>query len=248
MKIACRQCAKAFDAPRRSGPKPVHCSDECRTAEAAAKGHPPWTPKRPDTPCSGCGELMWSSKVMAAEPMCHPCRRKARQRVCSACGTEFRAAKADAKYCSRSCWSASRKGVSQGPPVFKNPRPCVDCGTDVLSSATAPRCPPCREAYMASAPYKGRYAAMYRDKCRRRRALKRGVPSEQYTTEEIAERDGFVCQLCGEPVVMSTPYPDSWSPSIDHIQPLSRGGDDTKANVQLAHRFCNTSKGNRVPA
>jgi 5-methylcytosine-specific restriction endonuclease McrA len=33
--------------------------------------------------------------------------------------------------------------------------------------------------------------------------------------------------------------------TIDHIVPLAAGGDDTKANVQLAHRRCNTRKGAR---
>lgn len=118
-------------------------------------------------------------------------------------------------------------------------RPCADCGAEITGPPNILRCAACSKVDRAMT---------YRDHCRRRRALKRGALSEPYTTEEIAERDGFICGLCSEPVVMSTPYPDPWSPSIDHIRPLSRGGDDTKANVQLAHRFCNTSKGNRMSA
>lgn len=61
----------------------------------------------------------------------------------------------------------------------------------------------------------------------------------------IADRDGYVCGLCHLDVDMTLQSPDPGSPSIDHIRPLARGGDDTKANVQLAHRLCNQRKGDR---
>jgi 5-methylcytosine-specific restriction endonuclease McrA len=38
-------------------------------------------------------------------------------------------------------------------------------------------------------------------------------------------------------------YPDRRYPTIDHIVPLSVGGTDTRDNVQIAHLFCNLSKG-----
>jgi 5-methylcytosine-specific restriction endonuclease McrA len=41
----------------------------------------------------------------------------------------------------------------------------------------------------------------------------------------------------------SVPHPKA--PTIDHIIPLSAGGDDTKANVRLAHFLCNSRRGNR---
>jgi 5-methylcytosine-specific restriction endonuclease McrA len=34
---------------------------------------------------------------------------------------------------------------------------------------------------------------------------------------------------------------------IDHIIPLSKGGEHSVANLQLAHPFCNRSKSNRLP-
>ena len=35
-------------------------------------------------------------------------------------------------------------------------------------------------------------------------------------------------------------------PSIDHIIPVSRGGTHTWDNVQLAHRYCNSIKSNKL--
>lgn len=116
-----------------------------------------------------------------------------------------------------------------------------------------PLCPDCRAVRVAAAKVKN-YAATKRwraahpehdrDKARRRRALKLGLPSEKYTTEEIAERDGFVCQLCTLPVDMTLPGTDRWGPTIDHVIPLFDGGPDLKTNVQLAHWICNVIKGN----
>lgn len=72
------------------------------------------------------------------------------------------------------------------------------------------------------------------------------MPSEPYTTAEIAARDGYRCGLCHRKVNMTLRRPSMRSASIDHIVPLSRGGDDTKVNVQLAHLDCNIKKSNAV--
>lgn len=81
---------------------------------------------------------------------------------------------------------------------------------------------------------------------RKRRALIRSLPHEHYTTAEIAERDGWRCQLCGKKVPAGPRFPDPRSASIDHIVPISDGGGDIKANVQLAHLRCNLSKHTRT--
>lgn len=85
----------------------------------------------------------------------------------------------------------------------------------------------------------------WQEKNRRRRAAKRGGASEPYTLAEVAVRDDFRCGLCGDSVPMTVRVPDPLAPTIDHIVPISKGGDDTRANVQLAHFRCNSVKGNR---
>lgn len=112
-------------------------------------------------------------------------------------------------------------------------RPCPGCGTDSL---VWPRqlCGSCFQA--------NRTARKARDK-RRRRALKRGVRSEPYTLAGIAQRDDYRCGLCGRPVPMGLQVPDPLAPTVDHVVPLACRGDDTPANVQLAHFICNSMKG-----
>jgi len=73
----------------------------------------------------------------------------------------------------------------------------------------------------------------------------RGVVSEKYTLAEIAQRDRAICQLCRKRVAMTQVVPHPKSPTIDHVVPLACGGDDTRANVQLAHFMCNAIKNSR---
>ena len=88
----------------------------------------------------------------------------------------------------------------------------------------------------------------------KRKRLLTGVQQDDYTRAEIFGRDGWLCKLehcrCldGRTIDPDRKHPDPWSASIDHITPLSLGGDDTRDNVRAAHFGCNSSRGNRVPA
>ncbi|HJC29572.1 MAG TPA: HNH endonuclease [Candidatus Dietzia intestinigallinarum] len=77
--------------------------------------------------------------------------------------------------------------------------------------------------------------------------LKANAKQEPYTRQAIFERDGWICGICAEPIdprLLGQVRPDA--PSIDHIVPLSRGGDDTPANVQAGHFGCNSGKRDRI--
>lgn len=58
-----------------------------------------------------------------------------------------------------------------------------------------------------------------------------------------------VCGICGKPVDKTIKYPDPMSPTVDHIIPLSKGGDPVAIeNLQLAHRYCNRMKSDKLPS
>ncbi|MFO7296669.1 MAG: HNH endonuclease signature motif containing protein [Clostridia bacterium] len=76
--------------------------------------------------------------------------------------------------------------------------------------------------------------------------MKLGVERDEYTLTEIAARDQKICGLCGKPVNMLLSGMDMDGPTIDHVVPLSKGGNDTRSNVQLAHRSCNLRKNNKI--
>lgn len=56
----------------------------------------------------------------------------------------------------------------------------------------------------------------------------------------LAARDGFACYLCPKP------FTDEHRPTIDHVQPLAKGGTWEIFNLKLAHRKCNQEKADRV--
>ncbi len=192
-------------------------------------------PRRPDTPCSSCGTLTWSGTGSrpAEERLCRPCRR-ARTRTCAHCGTAFCPPPGNRRRtCSQSCHVARQTQVNAAP---RRARPCADCGVEVSTRGTVPLCSACRDV---------RYRERFLAQSRRRRALLLGARSEDFTLDEIAIRDRRRCGICGDVVDLLFRYPDPLTASLDHIVPLSRGGEDTRENIQLAHLRCNIRKGAR---
>lgn len=108
-----------------------------------------------------------------------------------------------------------------------------------------------RTAEEQRASGRARYKAnseAYKDRVRKRRAIKADVEYETIKSAEVFERDGWVCQLCFEAVDETLRWPHGKSKSLDHRIPLTKGGSHTYGNVQLAHLECNIAKGNRLTA
>ncbi|WP_429960002.1 HNH endonuclease [Enterococcus sp. AZ196] len=55
------------------------------------------------------------------------------------------------------------------------------------------------------------------------------------------------CGICGKPIDKTIKSPDSMSPVVDHIIPISKGGHPSDIeNMQLAHRTCNGQKSDKL--
>lgn len=137
--------------------------------------------------------------------------------------------------------------------VVDGKRVCPGCGVDKpveeyahASAARGGRCRACAAQYMRAkrAERPGEYW-LYGA---RRRARLRDAFVEDFTREEIFERDGWTCGLCAEPIDQDLSYPDPMSASLDHVIPLALGGEHSRANAQAAHLSCNSRKGARVAA
>ncbi len=82
---------------------------------------------------------------------------------------------------------------------------------------------------------------------KKRRATKRAAEMvENIVSEIVFDRDLWTCQICGGKVNRKASVPHHKAPTIDHIVPLSVGGNHTMINVQCAHFICNSRKGNRA--
>lgn len=137
---------------------------------------------------------------------------------------------------------------------------CVACKLDdaiTVRTIHFPHCAVCGgefETLSASA----RYCS---DQCRRQKVSHRLMGLYRTAMEELdiprasmwhrtlceylADRDGGRCAICERMVRMdlpSGPRGDDRGPSIDHVVPVSHGGSDDLANLQLACWGCNRGK------
>lgn len=98
--------------------------------------------------------------------------------------------------------------------------------------------------YWAKHPEK---AAKYN---RKRRAHKNSVEHIPYTVEEVLERYGNNCHICGELIDLKANRKSGkkgWERGLhlDHVIPISKGGPDTIENIRPAHGACNVRKGSK---
>jgi 5-methylcytosine-specific restriction endonuclease McrA len=91
------------------------------------------------------------------------------------------------------------------------------------------------------------------NKSRFERYLKRGFNPESnyFTANTVLAEYGTNCHLCNRPIDLNAPRKsgaDGWELSlhIDHVIPLSKGGDDTLQNVRPAHGQCNLFKSAKI--
>ena len=120
-------------------------------------------------------------------------------------------------------------------------------------------CPKCGKSFIPSR-YQKKYCSREcsvaaNNAISKDRRLKRmkGAASAGITLERLYERDKGICHICGglcqwddftqtdKAFIAGESYP-----SVDHIVPLSKGGKHSWDNVGLAHRRCNSLKGDAL--
>lgn len=170
------------------------------------------------------------------------------------CEADISARPGQAKWCSQRC-RETVLGTRRSSPLGVANCALPECGQEFQLWLEGQRC--CSEKhgkllYNRESRADGRQkSSVWNDKRRdayhRRRALMKATSTgEPVLFAEIAERDGWHCSLCKEAVDPLVKWPESKSPSLDHVIPLSKGGVHDPSNVALAHLGCNTAKNNRV--
>ena len=119
---------------------------------------------------------------------------------------------------------------------------CLECGN--LFKDT-------RKRKYCSGECSDRYRNRVKDLKRRTRLRENGKIDYSISIEKLINRYKGKCALCGGEVDMNDyvitdeghHIAGNDYPSIDHALPVAKGGTHTWDNVQLAHRGCNSSKG-----
>lgn len=243
--VACAHCAAQIVDSGRGRPRKF-CSTACREqAYRAAKG----VIRR------------WADGMPA-------CRI---EHSCLYCDGTFRPKRAGrTRFCCRACafaWKTAvaaltkpavfrvyrRPRAEESPAAVKRIRRCPDCGAGPIETR-AHRCDECRATRFDQARRRAIAAGRQRrredgTKAAERKARKlkmRGVAVEAVNPIVVLDRDKWTCQLCGTktPKRLRGTY-ESRAPEIDHIVPISQGGEHSYSNVQCACRACNLSKSGR---
>lgn len=212
---ACPICDGPLPPKRPSGPEPTYCSTKCRR-----RAH--YLRRKAD----GRLAASMARRLAAAHAKRQPV-------PCEVCGTPM-LGRVDKRFCSSAC---CLKGQTRGCSVPDCSRPHRALGLCNPHYRAARRA--------AGIPEPSVWDDRRRDNYQRRRALKKGAATgEPVLLTSIAERDHWRCHLCGKRVNPTTPWPHSFSASLDHVIPLTKGGEHSPANVRLAHLGCNSAKGN----
>ena len=86
-----------------------------------------------------------------------------------------------------------------------------------------------------------------RESERRRRTLKKNGNVQKYKESEVLDLYGWVCHICNgfiNPAASRSAGIGDWELGlhIDHLIPISKGGEDSLSNVRPSHAVCNLKK------
>lgn len=127
-------------------------------------------------------------------------------------------------YCSWACRNMARRHSN-----VDTRRTCAQCG------ATIDYLTPANGSSGRLTPVSKRLC----DKCRHRSA------SLYMSAEQVRERDGDNCGICGLPVPADVLNPHPLAAEVDHVLPIARGGTHDPENLVLVHKTCNIAKGDK---
>lgn len=212
----CRVCQRAIN---KLSPKALYCSQQCLD----------WQKKHPGEPIPLVG------------------------RQCKLCGASLDGRRLEVRFCSLLC---QRRGLN-GTPHFEPTARCEHCGDEFPRTHGLQRF--CSDA-CRDVPYRERWERENRERIREARreynrrtgvgtaathryhARRRKQATEIFPNVEIFDRDGWICQICEQSVDPGLRHPHPLSASLDHVVPVSKGGEHSRSNTQLAHLCCNLFK------
>ena len=171
-------------------------------------------------------------------------------KVCVYCGRPFNTSHPNQKTCSKECGHNENLRLKRqrwAEAFVPTTRICKECGTIFQTQCGNKHRVYCCDACALKAERRQEHSStrhkvyMRSQKNIRDKQIARAFV-EEVPFEVVYARDGGICKICGLPVHPMKGIDNSWDGTIDHIIPLSVGGEHSLANCQLAHRICNSIK------
>ena len=231
-----------------TGSRPTPNCRECR-AKARAE-------RERDRTCEVCGKPRQKNAKRYCSQKCNAIARRVTV-ACIQCGTPFVKNHRQTRFCSRECGLVRRKDrafAQKSSRVWKwrcllEWRGCAICGGQFPANPRSQRrycSPPCAHRRSYQNAYR-KNPERFAKAAHKRRAIKASALVEAVTPLKVYERDKWRCHICGGKVRRKPRWKrDPEMASLDHLVPLSLGGEHSYANVACAHYRCNLSKGTRA--
>lgn len=204
-----------------------------------------------DATCAQC-----SAPFRRSKPDQRTCSRSCGQQlrmasnihVCEVCSVQYRPSYSGQRTCGRKCGEQLRRTITGTLSCKPKPPPkvytCTVCGREIRNSAARTVCgAECKRAH-ARAYSNARYQ-QYKPNllvtAHRRHARLKQQYVEDVDLAVLYERDRGRCGVCRKrvPPLGSTGKRDPRMGSIDHVVPISQGGEHSYANTRLTHYRCN---------
>ena len=125
---------------------------------------------------------------------------------------------------------------------------CTNAANDAWAAANPEKHKAIANGYARKARQDPQRGPIIRARLHRRRALLKHatIIDEVIDSAVLYVRDKGICSLCNTYVPKGLKWPEPMAATMDHIIPLTKGGEHSWKNVALAHFICNTRKNNRI--
>lgn len=202
--------------------------------------------------CQGCGSVFSRERKRGQRPKwCSACQRPTT--LCPECGERRRASRKSCAHCQEVARQRRLPVLHPNPdPLTRLPdrhparRPAIR-RTDWWKFFVSGPCEWCGVVFTGLAASIETAPRFCSDRCVKRASERRRGKFVISAPRRLAiyERDGWICQLCFDPVEKDLPSSDVWAATLDHIVCQSWGEepDHSDENLRLAHRWCNSVRG-----
>lgn len=182
------------------------------------------------------------NEALFSNQLCKDCfdRREAEKNSCKVyfveccnCNLLFTSNRKGMKYCSNNC-------VMEVQMVKPKNRICIVCGKEYEFHRGINFDNTCSVFCRKEAT-----RDIKRNAKHKRRLLIQNSFIESVKTITLFKRDQGRCQICGKKLNLTRQVPHPLAVTVDHIIPISKGGEHSYRNTQLACFRCNSIKGDR---